>query len=225
MTRATTRFLLILVAGAFLVGDGYVYGLWTGRWHDTQELTTAAARLDRLPQTVGKDGEWQGTSLQLDPAVVEQAEFAGYILRRYENRRTGAAVTLLVACGRRGPLSVHTPEVCYRGAGFRMLEGDTARQALDLGSGSTPAEVWKGTFARERDTGPERLRVVWSWYDKGAWTAPENPRWTFAGQAMLYKLYVTQEYMPRDPAADGKDSLDFLQAFLPKFDRWLAQEP
>jgi EpsI family protein len=217
-----TRFLLVLVVGAVLLVDGYVYGIWTGRWHETQELTTAAARLDLLPQTVG---DWQGKSFQLDPAVVEQAEFAGYVLRRYENRRTGVAVTLLVACGRRGPLSVHTPEVCYRGAGFRMVEGDTARQTLDLGSGCTPAEVWQGTFARERDTGPERLRVVWSWYDKGAWTAPENPRWTFAGQAVLYKLYVTQEFIPRDAATDGKDSLEFLRAFLPEFNRRLAQEP
>src|SRR5260370_19734433 len=114
---------LFLIAGAVLLVDGYVYGLWTGRWNDSNELAAATARLDRVPMNFGN---WKGEALELEPKVLEQAGFSGYVLRRYENTRTKAVVSLLVACGRSGPLSVHTPEVCYRCAGVRLYVGQGA---------------------------------------------------------------------------------------------------
>ena len=43
------------------------------------------------------------------------AELEGWLARRYLHRRTGVVVHVLLLCGRPGPLSVHTPEVCYYG--------------------------------------------------------------------------------------------------------------
>jgi EpsI family protein len=211
-----SRYLLLLVVGAILLVDGYVYGLWAGRWHITNELAEAVASLDRVPLKVG---DWQGTPLELEPRAVQRAEFSGYLLRRYENQRTGAAVKVLVACGRPGPLSLHTPEICYPGAGLRMLAGEAARQTLDARFGPIPAEIMKATFARENATSPEQQRVVWSWHGKSGWTAPNNPRWEFAGQPVLYKMYVTQEFFPRNEETDAEGCLQFLGEFLPELDK------
>jgi EpsI family protein len=213
-------YLLLLVVGAILLVDGYVYGLWTARWHQTHELTAAVAHLDEIPMTVG---DWQGTPSELDPKVVERAEFAGYVLRRYENRR-GDVVSLLIACARPGPLSVHTPETCYGGAGFQMVTAEAARQSLDPGLGTPPAEMWKATFARDTAANPERLRVLWSWNSKGVWTAPNNPRWKFAGQPVLYKIYVTQAFLPQNEETDGAACLAFLREFLPEFNKILTTD-
>jgi hypothetical protein len=215
-----SRLLLLLIVAAVLLVDGYVYGLWTGRWHESHELQEAAARLDRLPLTVG---DWQGTPKELDPKAVKIAQFAGYTVRRYENRRTGSAVSLLVACGRPGPLAVHTPQICFPGAGYRMT-GEPTRSTLDLPGGAA-AEYWTTTFKNGDDTVPEQVRVVWLWNAKGAWSAPDNPRWQFAGLPVLYKIYVTQEYLPRNEETDGDDCRAFLREIIPELDKVIAANP
>jgi|SRR5579872_2664995 len=216
-----SRILLLLTVGAAILGGGYAHGLWTGRWHESRELKEAAARLDRLPEAVG---DWQGTPQELDPKVVERAGFAGYALRRYENRRTGSVVSLLVACGRPGPISIHTPQICFPGAGYQMAT-DATRAALDRPEGSAPVEYMTTTFARADDTAPERVRVLWSWNAKGAWSVPDNPRWKFASLPVLYKVYVTAEYLPRNAETDGDACREFLREIIPALDEVIAGGP
>jgi hypothetical protein len=216
-----SRFLL-LVAAAVLLVDGYVYGLWTGRWQGSKELAAAAARLDRIPMIIG---DWQGEALELDAKVVEQAGFSGYVLRRYKNRRTNAEVSLLVACGRSGPLTVHTPEVCYRGAGYRLVAGEGAtRESLDCGPNRPGAEVLKAMFAPEDSAEAHKLRVVWSWCKNGAWVAPDNPRWQLAGMPVLHKLYVTQLFVPPNDTKGSEPCLEFFREVLPHLDKVVASD-
>jgi hypothetical protein len=215
------RNLLLLVVAAVVVVDGYVYGLWTDRWAGSKELAAAAARVERIPLTIG---DWKGETLELDPAAVEVAAFSGYVLRRYENQRTGAAVNMLVACGRPGPLSVHTPEFCFRGAGFRITTEGAARESLASESSGTSCEFFKATFEPENAAVPERLRVLWSWHRKGAWVAPDNPRWRLAGMPVLHKVYVTQAFLPRNDTTDGEACRDFLRDLLPELDKLLKPD-
>jgi hypothetical protein len=47
--------------------------------------------------------------------------------------------------------------------------------------------------------------VRWAWTTDGAWIAPDNPRWQFAGQLrapVLYKVYVATPL----PETDGDES-------------------
>jgi hypothetical protein len=216
-----SRFLLA-VAGAVLLVDGYVYGLWTGRWHESQALRDASARLEHIPMAFGY---WKGEVLELDPKVAQQAGFSGYVLRRYENTRSRAVVSLLVACGRSGPLTVHTPEVCYRGAGFRLVVGEgAARESIDRGQNRAAAEVFKVTFTPEDNAAPERLRVVWSWCKSGTWVAPDNPRWKLAGVPVLHKMYVTQLFVPRSDGKSGDPCLEFLRDILPELDKVVGSD-
>jgi hypothetical protein len=203
----TSRYLLLALVAGVIAADGYLGGVWGGR--SRRELDEAAARLPQVPLAFG---DWKGESLALDPKLVEMAGFSGYTVRRYENRRSGAVVNVLLACGRPGPLSVHTPEVCFGGAGFE-LNGDTTPFAPDDSPGT--AEFFKATFDKKDSPAPEKLRALWSWNKNGVWRVADNPRWTFAGTPVLYKLYVTQEFYPRDDATDGAGCADFLRDFLP----------
>src|SRR4051812_10903743 len=117
------RTLVLAIAAAVVAADGYVHGLWTQRWQSSPELAQAVDRLDLLPSTVG---DWRGTDhRKLQDREVQQAGFAGHVHQSYR-RPDGAVVSVLLACGRAGPLSVHTPEVCYGGAGFQAA-GDPVR--------------------------------------------------------------------------------------------------
>jgi Protein of unknown function (DUF3485) len=215
------RVLLILSVAVFVLGEGYLCGRWSGRWDGDQDPQTAEVLSSRLPL---RCGDWQGESQQLNPDIVERAGFRGYVLRRYVNQRSGAVVCVLLAWGRSGPLSVHTPEVCYGGAGFGMAAAPT-RFAPTVKEGSTPAEFSKTTFTRQDSTSAERLRVLWSWNKGGGWEISDDPRWTFAGTPVLYKMYVAQPFFPRDEAADGADCVEFLRLFLPACNKALARDP
>ena len=95
-------FLTILVSGA-------TAGLWNGRWGESRSVREAAARLDHLPRSLGDN--WDIEETTLSPQVVAVAEIEGYVSRRYIHRRTLSSVSILLLCGRSGPMSVHTPDI------------------------------------------------------------------------------------------------------------------
>src|SRR5262245_54451671 len=111
------RCLLTVLAVTLVAANGLIHGLWSDRWSEAEELRDAAERLGRVPLTVGA---WQGEDMEMDPKHRAVGEIRGYVLRRYIRRQDKTAVSLLVVCGRPGPIAVHTPDVCYRGAGFNL---------------------------------------------------------------------------------------------------------
>src|SRR5690349_8005042 len=102
------RMLLPTLALLLIVGTGVVHGMRTGRWQPSAALTDAVARLDTVPMRIG---DWEGEDTPL--AGREPPGVAAHLCRRYTNTRTGEAVTMFLVCGRPGPVSIHTPDVCY----------------------------------------------------------------------------------------------------------------
>jgi hypothetical protein len=220
-----SRYLLLLTVAVAILADGSLCGRWSGRWRQVDQ-SAAAEKLKQLPMTCG---DWEVKSLQeIEPRIVQLAGFSGYELREYKNQRNPRAlpVNVLLAWGPAGPLSVHSPEICYGAAGYGMSGGSTVFTPHDT-TGSPRGDFFKSTFVSQHPTSPRKLRVVWSWNKNGVWHAPNYPRWTLAGTPVLYKLYVTQEFLPGDNAADAKEANDvdaFLQDFLPQLDRALVQD-
>src|SRR4051812_4852958 len=112
-----TRCLPAIAAACLLVGFGVAEGFWTDRWHQSHAAYDAGRQLAGLPLAVG---DWEGAGGELDPRQVVKAELTGSILRQYANKSNGTTVTVLLVCGRPGPVSVHTPDVCFVGSGFTM---------------------------------------------------------------------------------------------------------
>jgi hypothetical protein len=176
-----------------------VHGWRTDRWSLSNEPGASAAKLDGLPKKLG-DWEWQGKEEEMGSEELGLAEIAGYKLRTYSHP-SGRVAQVLVTCGRPGPISVHTPDVCMRGAGFEP--GSETRKSLKLKEGLRDAELMVARF--ERETGPamaQRLRIFWAWSADGNWSTPENPRLTFARYPALFKLYVTCDLPPPDEKND-----------------------
>jgi hypothetical protein len=131
-------------------------------------------------------------------------------------------VSVLLACGRAGPLSVHTPETCYAGSGFEAA-GDSVRDPVRAGKGPGTAEFWKAKFSKPG--AGQHLRVFWSWHARGGWRAADSPRLSFAGLPALHKLYVTCELLTSDGKQEDAACAEFLALLLPELDRTVFATP
>jgi len=211
----------ICAALVLIVGAGLLHGKWTNRWGPSPALAELGARFDSLPMVVG---DWTGTTFEV-PA--EDRALAGAVacLGRVYSNPSGVSVSVLLLGGLPGKIATHTPDVCYRGAGYN-LDSPAAFQRR-YGALSREAEFRTAVATRE-GTNPSVLRIFWSWNDsKGSkgWSAPEEPRWTFATVPALCKLYVVRETAGAvvDPGVDPAN--DFLSVFLPEVERLVFSAP
>jgi hypothetical protein len=201
------RALVILTVFAAVTGSGTVAGLWTGRWSNTVSLDHAPSKASQLPMTLG---DWDGQTKEVDPRTMEVAGCSGLLLRQYVNRRTGDSVSVMLMCGRAGPVSVHTPDVCYAG-GYDQA-GPTVRHTL---ASPTGGQFWVRRFQKKAAI-PLQLRIFYSWNATGTWQAPDNPRWSFAHRPLLYKLYLIRELSRVDEPLEEDASLSLLQVLVPE---------
>ncbi len=196
-----------LVALLIVLAAGAVHGMWTGRWTRSHALEERSAALVRVPNSFG---EWQGEDQKLDERTIEAAGIAGYLMRTYRNPR-GEQVQVLIVCGRPGPISVHTPEICYAGAGY-VQTSEAVRTPAEATSSGRPCDFWSLNFQKPGPTGPDRLRIYYAWGTGSNWIAADSPRIEFAGTPALYKMYLVRPA----PTAGRDATLDsFAQAFLP----------
>lgn len=211
------RLLPLLIAIPLVIAYGVTEGFWTNRWTLSSELKQAAERLDKVPLSFG---EWQGQTKKIEQRFLEQGEVSGYILRDYVNPKTGETVQVLIICGLPGPTSVHTPDVCYRGAGYVMAAQET-RHSEKVKSLAQTVEMWTANFRKPQSPISGQLRIYWTWTVDGQWNAPSSPRWQYAGQKILYKMYLVHQDLEDRTSGQDKTCMDFLHEFVPRVNQTL----
>jgi hypothetical protein len=199
---------------------GVVHGVSTDRWRPSGELEVALAGLGRVP---ARFGDWAGEDLPSEPETMARAGIKGWVFRRYHNPRTREAVSVLLVCGRGGPISAHTPDVCYAGSGYRQLV-DQDLTEVEWGGGGRSA-FWTTRFAKPGGVVPTQLEVSWAWSRDGrTWEAPQNPGLVLARAPALYKLYVVRQFVPGTRGESADTCQAFLRRALPDLRQALAPE-
>jgi hypothetical protein len=203
----------ILLAALLTLASGLVYARVTHRWGASDDMEAAGRALESFPAKFGPAERWQMRSDEtLDESNVKMLQCAGYVARRYENRQTGESVQVLVLLGPTGPISVHTPEICYPSREYAQ-EGSRQPVAIQDSVGNEH-RVWAATFVRN-DVSKTRLHVYYGWSTGGVWSAPGSPRFAFAGRPHLYKIQLTVA-MPSGRTHGGEDAgVRFLRDFIP----------
>jgi len=213
-----TRLVATTSAVLALLFSGVVHGLWTDRWTAAEDQDSILARLQAVPLAVGP---WQGEELKTRKTGGSEGLVS--ITRRYVQRSTGQGVTILLACGRPGPVSIHTPDVCYAASGYEV---ETAAQfEFPEKGGQQAAQFLTARLRKKKTTEETWLRIFWSWGAGGTWQVTDNPRVTFAGQPQLYKLYVLRDMArPSEPLATDA-CVAFLSQFVPVLHSELFERP
>src|SRR5262249_49124868 len=129
MTFPLPRSRLLVLAGfAVILTAGLVHGLWTDRWTSPRAIEEACARLRGCtPALAG----WTFEDQEMADTAIAKAEVTGYRRWRCVRQSDGQVLTVLLLCGRFGPLSVHTPDVCYGGVGYQVA-GKIARTTFTV---------------------------------------------------------------------------------------------
>jgi hypothetical protein len=209
----------ITAALVLIVGAGLVHGKWTNRWGPSAALAALAARVDSVPMVIG---DWQGTASELSDTERAAAGATACLARVYSNPSRKVSITVLLLGGLPGIISTHTPDVCYPRAGY-ILESPASYE-FRFGPDQKRAEFHTARAARG-GTSPSVLRLFWSWNASQGWSSPQEPRWHFASQPALCKLYVVRETAGADVDPRFDPCNDFLKVFLPELDRLVFSVP
>lgn len=199
--------IVLLIGCGMLVAAGYVHGLWTDRWNDGSDLAQAAARLERMPLKVG---EWTGKRVEHESDA--RAGLAGSVTYQFTSAKTGKSVTVFLACGRSGPVSVHTPEVCYAGSGFDV---EKPARFASTRPGLEGHGFFTSRLVRKRSSEQTTQRIFWAWNAGQTWEAPDYPRMTFARTPVLFKMYVIRELTGTSESPENDPCVELMEALIP----------
>lgn len=201
-----------ICAAVLLIGTavaGYLHGNMTNSWKENPRSQAAGQRLESLPKT--DFGNWRLLQEnEFPPGVLTILEQPAYFSRTYQHVQTGDTVTVAVIAGHPGPVSVHTPEICYSSRDY-SIAGDRKRQEITAADGRQH-ELWKLSLSANQP-GATPLEVMYGWTTGTAWEATEQPRYSFGGLSHLYKLQVAAAV----PERRTKDEFDPVQDFMVGF--------
>jgi uncharacterized protein DUF3485 len=203
-----------LTAMIAVVACGTVHGLWTDRWHVSDEPAASVARLGQVPTSLP---DWDGEAVPTEGKQFKSA--AGHLYYQFVHRRTGQKVTLFMVCDRPGPVAIHTPDVCYGAVGFEVTT--PIKYSLQREDGAAPATFWTARFKKKTASDASDLRIFWSWSATGGWDAADEPRLTFARYPVLFKIYIIRELTGTDDALDQEPCVQLLRQLLPELQRTL----
>lgn len=173
-------------------------------WHSRSQIAALSSKLRELPESFG---DWKRVDRKEIPQRVERIlNCHSYVNDTYENSRSGAVISVAVLFGPRGPIAVHTPEICYSSVGAQLA---STRQIASIESGNHRDEFWKAQYSKHGNQDPS-FEVWYAWSDGGPWHASENPRYWMTD--VLYKLQLSGEPTTE---AGGSDCQAFLKSFLP----------
>lgn len=202
--------ILVICVG---VGSGLAHGLLDGRWVAQPDLQAIGGRLHELPSQLG---DWVVLEEnELPASALQMLHCYGYVYRTYQNTDTGSRITMAVLFGPRGPIAVHTPEICYSSQGVSPQQ---ARQEVAIEANGRAHKLWKVDFLSAASTEPE-FQVYYAWTEGGPWQASEHPRFWLTDR--LYKIQMSG---PPDRAGMPSESKAFLELLLPELDR-LIEKP
>jgi hypothetical protein len=197
--------ILVAIGLVVTIATGAVSGHLSQRWGPAPDLIAAGDQLKTMPEQFGN---WQLVEEDtMEESVVRMLSCSGYVNRKYVDRNSGEDVDVAIMVGPSGPISVHTPEICFSSRDY-TLESD--RQRVELTDADERLHtVWSSTFRSNGALGA-KLRVYYAWLPDDIWTAADSPRFTFAGRPLLFKLQAAAPIMP----GKSNDSRDPVRRFL-----------
>lgn len=202
----------VAAAAVVILGAGLTHGTWTDRWGLSAAERDLIGRFQSVPLEIG---DWKGSTVDVSGRERALAGLKACFGAVYTHSATGASVSVLLVGGLPGDIATHSPESCYPGSGYNLSDHSEFVCRYDR---NLKSARFKTALATRTGTNPSVLRIIWGWNASKGWSTPADPRWTFASERALSKLYVIRETWGKvvEPADDPCN--EFLAALLPQLD-------
>jgi len=198
---------------------GWLQGSFTNRWGPRLDANRAADSLQRA--SLIEIGNWRlRREAPFAPDVLKMLQCPAHISRVYEHQQTGDLVTLTVIIGPPGPVSVHTPEICYSSRDY-TLDGERRKVSVSNSQGVNHTFWDLPLKANSLDGTP--LRVLYGWSSGTFWEAAQYPRFSYGGLPHLYKLQMAVSANSVSTSTGFDPARDFLNSFLPQLQPHLVE--
>lgn len=186
------------------------------QFHPPLDLAVGRGALARTPAAFG---DWNGTDLSFEQAVVEELKADDLLIRRY--RRGDDLVWLCMIYHQNRRLGAHDPRVCYQSQGYLVDPGSRVTLA------TAPDGLVANRFVVERR---DDRRVVVYWYvtegmntpDADAFRARMAMRGALANRSWGAFVRVEAEVHGHDDAAADRAVEAFTARLLPALPGVLA---
>lgn len=207
--------ILPISAAVVVVGVGtLIQGIDSERWRKNRSeiLLQFSERLNMIP---AEFGNWESTEQTIDSAQFEKSGCVAHMSRLYQHRDSGDSISAFLVIGTSRHVTIHTPDWCYRGAGYEMEGGEFHPYVIPCGMGGEDPEFSTATFIKEESTGVQHLRIFWGYSDNGRWEGPQWPKPHYAMRPALFKLYLITPIAAGKRAPEHAPSLQFARDFIP----------
>ncbi|MFN7731670.1 MAG: exosortase-associated EpsI family protein [Pirellula sp.] len=210
-SKGQFRWLVGIAVSLALIGvGGLLQGSMSNRWGVPKKYTEIGAALKEVPM---KLGQWQAVEEQtMDPTQLAILECEGYILRSYVHQSTGESINVAVLFGPKGPIAVHTPEICFSSVNMQPTSL-RAPQKFDFDKEQNT--FWRLGFVSS-SIEKTKLSVAYAWSDGGPWVAAEQPR--FWRSDYLYKIQTAARTL--NSKQDSTE--EFFRLFLPELRKYMT---
>lgn len=146
--------------------------------------------LSDLPTALGTWTAVPNSDTQLDPEIARLAGSSDHVIRSYKSAMTGDEASVLVLYGSADSVFGHTPEVCYRAAGYQPV-GPAVDREYSSPDSPTPIR-FRGMYVSKPGVGMmDYSEVVWSFWHAGSWWPNISTRWKYFRSAPgMFKVQI-----------------------------------
>ncbi len=158
--------------------------------------------LSEIPRVMGTWSVVENSETTLDPEIARLAGTSDHVIRSYVDSTSGEEVSVLVLYGLADSVFGHTPELCYKAAGYRLVPPIEDRELSMTGS-TTPVRYRSAFFSRTAVGLTRYTEVIWSFWHGGSWWPDVGSRWKqFRYSPGMFKIQLQRP----TTALSGDDS-------------------
>ncbi len=208
--------LVVLAVGTLIEGK------YSDRWGKAQseKLDTFTERLQAVPKKIG---DWEGTDEPINEEEFKASNCSGCVSRTYRNR-DGQRVNVYLVSGSGRHVTIHTPDWCYVGAGYNMVDDPRQYTIKDVPGVQTQPEFLTTVFQKDTALESHQIRIFWSFSEDGDWRGPRMPTASYGARPALYKVYLITDLEQADAQIERNPTLDFVRQFMPVVNRVLFDQ-
>ena len=134
---------------------GILHGHYSNRWGQPDNMMDIGAKLKQVPLSIG---EWSSNGdIELSETTLTLLECMGYLNRVYVSKSTGESVSVALTFGPKGPIAVHTPEICYSS---RSVTAGDKRKSIENDFDGNRNSLWELIFT-SNDIEKSKLHVTY----------------------------------------------------------------